>query len=93
MADFNHYDILFVYFRIVDVFPDLLRLLPANKLASSFSETISKIPKRDSDMGEHKLKCLSKLINSPLFDHEGSCWHFLVLSCPDPGHLCSCVGQ
>lgn len=62
---------VFVY-RVVDVFPDLLQVLPADKLASSFAETISKIPKRDSDMGEHKLKCLSKLINSPLFSHQGN---------------------
>ena len=63
--------IYFVFYRVVDIFPDLLLVLPADKLASSFAETISKIPKRDSDFGEHKLKCLSKLINSPLFLHQG----------------------
>ncbi|XP_067931500.1 dedicator of cytokinesis protein 4-like isoform X2 [Watersipora subatra] len=58
--------------RVVDVFPELLKLLPPDSLASSFSETIRVIPKRNSDFGVHKLKCLSKLINSPLFDHEDS---------------------
>jgi len=64
---------LIYHCRMVDIFPDLVKVMPAESIATSFSELIDRIPKRDSEFGAVKLRCLSKVIDSPLFN-EDSKW-------------------
>lgn len=64
-----------MFLRVVSILPALMKVVPPRDLANSYASIIRHIPNRDSDVGLHKLKCLSEIVNSPLFDKTGmSCY-------------------